>query len=193
MAAILASAITALDGSEMRPVTEAFVDWPRRAGVNPTRMSNAKAGTRCTVNLQEDADLATLRSACQMVNPQRGVVIYPQIWVMLVIPSCEINESKMWMPWEQPTGGVRWRLAWCWRGALVRGRWIRHWTSVNTRTRRGRSARALRKARSSQLPRRPTVTSGWARNSGCFTSRALRSKKAVFRAQPEVTVGRLGN
>jgi len=46
MAAILAPAMTALEGSVIRPESEAFVDWAGRAAGKETKKSNANAGTR---------------------------------------------------------------------------------------------------------------------------------------------------
>jgi len=45
-AATLAPAIKAFDGSVMRPVSVALVDWALRTGVNDARSSKARAGTR---------------------------------------------------------------------------------------------------------------------------------------------------
>src|SRR5712692_3512461 len=44
MAATLASAMKALEGSAMRPVREALVDWARRTGVDEMRRSSRRAG-----------------------------------------------------------------------------------------------------------------------------------------------------
>src|SRR6266446_595254 len=55
MAAILAPAIRALDGSVMRPVREALVDWARESAGNETRRS-AKAETLCTASNSQGSD-----------------------------------------------------------------------------------------------------------------------------------------
>ena len=73
--------------------------------------------------------------------------------------------------WRHGRAILRWGC--CWHGSVRVSPWTRRSTSVNTRTQRGRSATAFSKAPSSQLLRRPTVISGWARNSACFASMAF--------------------
>src|SRR5258707_11714327 len=72
MAATFASAMRALEGSVMRPVREAFVDWARRPDEEKTSNRHAaRAGTRIVLP-QGNAGAVSVLSACQGVNTQRG-------------------------------------------------------------------------------------------------------------------------
>src|SRR5262249_16067767 len=64
MAAILASAIRALEGSVMRPARDAFVDCAARAHVAETRETKTSVGTRCIVTSpRREVDEPTARLA----------------------------------------------------------------------------------------------------------------------------------
>jgi len=68
IAAILASAMTALEGSVMRPEREAFVDWARRPDEEKTNNTHAaRAGTRI-ISPQGNSETVSLLSASQGVN-----------------------------------------------------------------------------------------------------------------------------
>src|SRR6266852_3892134 len=63
MAAILAPAIRALEGSVMRPAREALVDWARESAGNQTRRS-AKAETLCTASNSQGIDQYAHETRC---------------------------------------------------------------------------------------------------------------------------------
>ena len=64
IAATFASAMVALEGSLMRPVSEAFVDWARRPDEEKTSNRHAaRAGTRI-ISPQGNAEGVSLLSAC---------------------------------------------------------------------------------------------------------------------------------
>ena len=70
MAAILASAIKALEGSVMRPVREAFVDWARKLDEEKTSNRHAaRAGTRI-ISRQGNAEAVSVLSTCRGGNTE---------------------------------------------------------------------------------------------------------------------------
>src|SRR5262245_38361232 len=85
MAAILASTITALEGSVMRPVREALVDCARRTGEKDARRRNVSA-TRCiSLTSRKPYAEANARTAIgQYLDRVMG--LYHQIGVMLGVP-----------------------------------------------------------------------------------------------------------
>src|SRR6266446_10610676 len=110
MAATFASAITAFEGSAMRPVRDAFVDWARRPDEEKTSNRHAaRAGTRI-ISPQGNEEAVSVLSACQLgqhpkgslSDSQRGHLPTPQKRDASG-PSAEINESNIWVLWENPT------------------------------------------------------------------------------------------
>src|SRR5262249_40997460 len=83
MAATLAPTITALEGSVMRPVRDAFVDWPFRTHGRAIRNRSATATARRMILdlLCSRENLAYVRSRRWSI-PNRGVCQSPD-WGML--------------------------------------------------------------------------------------------------------------
>jgi len=63
IAVTFASAMTALEGSVMRPVREALVDCARRTLENETRNKNARARIQPIVSPQQHAEAVSVLSA----------------------------------------------------------------------------------------------------------------------------------
>ena len=72
IAEILASAMSAWEGSVTRPESPALMDWARRPDEEKTSNRHAaRAGTRI-ISPQGNAEAVSVLSACQGVNTQRG-------------------------------------------------------------------------------------------------------------------------
>src|SRR6266478_1916415 len=110
MAAIFASEMRAWEGSVTRPEREALVDWAWRTDEEKTSNRHAaRAGTRI-ISPQGNEEAVSVLSACQLgqhpkgslSDSQRGHLPTPQKRDASG-PSAEINESNIWVLWENPT------------------------------------------------------------------------------------------
>src|SRR5712692_271228 len=102
IAATLASAIAALEGSVTRPVRDALVDWARRPDEEKTSNRHAaRPGTRI-ISPQGNAGAVSVSPPANWVNTQKGRLPTPQKRDASC-PSAEINESNIWVLWENPT------------------------------------------------------------------------------------------
>src|SRR5215813_318676 len=78
MTATFASVIKAWDGSVMRPVTDAFVDWARRTHACASRKRKAHTATARIGNLwANDVKSVSLLACGPLVNTQKSDLLLP--------------------------------------------------------------------------------------------------------------------
>ena len=94
----------------MRPEREPFVDWARRPDEEKTSNRHAARAETRIILPQGNVEAVSVRLACQLGQHPKGSLNDSQKGRLPTPqkrdgsgPSAEINESNIWVLWENPT------------------------------------------------------------------------------------------